>query len=848
MMSVTKVKLSTPVTPDVVSLYRSIFERASDAIAIIAPDGTYVEQNEAHVRLLGWGHDELRGRTPAIHLGEEAFAQMWRRLAADGYFFGTVESRDRTGHVRKVELSAFPVTDEHGGISAYIGVKRDITRRLAAEQELRRRYEQLQAIHRLTTALASATQLEAIFREGLACACDAFGARRASILLRDPDGVMRFRAWTGLSDGYRAAVEGYSPWSADDPSPQPIVVAEVRSARAVRALADAAVAEGIGALAFVPLVAARRLLGTFMVYFDEPRTLRDEELQLAKTIGDHIAFAIMRRRAQEALARREREFEALAEHAPDIIVRFDRALRHLYVNPAIATFTGLPQAAFIGRTHEEVGMPAELAARWRTLLHGVFDSGEPADLEFTYRTPAGPRYFQARVTPEVIEDGVVQTVLSTTRDITDLKRAEARLRLLAEIGGEIVARLDYRDGLMAVAEIIVRSPFADACAIDLAGPNGTLERLTAVSKNPRHAALLRELEAQAPATRIALVGHATALHTGCAQLYPEITDEVLRAISGSAEHLALWRALDMRSLICAPLLARGRTIGVISLVSHDELRPFSEADLAFAEELAGRLAVAVDNLRLLEEATAASRIKSDFMATMSHELRTPLNAIMGYTELLDLQIAGPITPRQHEQIERIRASTDHLLTVIEQILTFSRVEAGRENLCVERLDAVDLASECASMIEPIARRKGLAFTMELPPSGMPVVTDAVKLRQVLLNILSNAVKFTDSGGVSLHLRANTRYVAFDVEDTGIGISQEHRERIFEPFWQVHGGTKRRSGGTGLGLTVSRQLMSLLGGELKVHSEVGRGSRFSIRVPTAGTGVSRRARASTHGTH
>ena len=845
-MSFTEVTQICPAMPSVAALYRSIFERASDAIAIIAPDGTYVEQNEAHARLLGWPLDELRGRTPAIHLGEETFADIQQRLAADGYFLGTVESRDRSGRLRTVELSAFPVTDEHGAISAFVGVKRDISQRVAAEQELRRRYEQLQAIYRMTAALASATHLEDIFREGLACACDALGAPRASILLVDPDGVMRFRAWTGLSASYRAAVEGHSPWPLDDPAPQPIVVADVVLDPSVHGLLDVLLAEGIHALAFVPLVAARRLLGKFTVCFAEPRSLREEELRLATTIADHLAFAITRRRAQEALARREREFEALAEHAPDIIVRFDRALRHLYVNPAVETFTGLPQAAFLGRTNEELGMPADLVAEWRALLRGVFDLGEPADLEFAFRTPAGLRHFQARVTPEVIEDGVVQTVLSTTRDITDLKRAEARLRLLTEIGGEIAARLNYRDGLVAVAEIIVRSPFADACGIDLIASDGTLERLTVVAKDPRTAELWRELDARFSTPRDGMVGHATALHTGCAQLYPEITDEMLRAVSRDEEHFALWRALAMRSLICAPLLARGRTIGVISLVSHDELRPFTAADLTFAEELAGRLAVGVDNLRLLEEATDASRIKSDFMATMSHELRTPLNAIMGYTDLLDMQIAGPLAPRQLEQLERIRASTDHLLRVIEQILTFSRVEAGKENLSVERLNALELASECASMIEPIARQKGLDFTLALPSYQIPMVTDAVKLKQVLLNVLSNAVKFTDTGGVSLRVHANARFIAFDVEDTGIGIAQEHRERIFDPFWQVHGGAKRRSGGTGLGLTVSRQLTSLLGGELTVHSELGRGSRFSVRIPTVSVVLSRRARASAHG--
>jgi signal transduction histidine kinase len=226
-----------------------------------------------------------------------------------------------------------------------------------------------------------------------------------------------------------------------------------------------------------------------------------------------------------------------------------------------------------------------------------------------------------------------------------------------------------------------------------------------------------------------------------------------------------------------------------------------------------------------------ARTKSDFMATMSHELRTPLNAIMGYTDLLHMHVGGALTDAQEQHVARIRASADHLLTVIEEILTFSRAEAGKEIVHFERFDAVTLVRECGSMVEATARARGLTFTISAPDAPMPMTSDPVKLRQVLLNLLGNAVKFTDTGGVTLSVSATPDgRVLFTVEDSGCGIGPEHIERIFEAFWQVQGGATRRNGGTGLGLTVSRQLVELLGGELRVTSRMGEGSRFEVRLP------------------
>jgi signal transduction histidine kinase len=229
------------------------------------------------------------------------------------------------------------------------------------------------------------------------------------------------------------------------------------------------------------------------------------------------------------------------------------------------------------------------------------------------------------------------------------------------------------------------------------------------------------------------------------------------------------------------------------------------------------------------EAEEANRAKGQFLANMSHELRTPLNAIIGFSDLLDAEIAGPLTPVLRTQLERIGLGAWHLLQFIEEILSFTRLEAGREEVQRERLNLDALVRETATLMEPLAAGKSNEFICHLP-ERLEVTTDPGKVRQILLNLLSNAVKFTEDGRVELDARAEDDVILLRVSDTGIGIPQAQHERIFEPFSQVEESSSRRMGGTGLGLSVSRQLARLMGGDLTVESAPGQGSTFTVRLP------------------
>ena len=291
-------------------------------------------------------------------------------------------------------------------------------------------------------------------------------------------------------------------------------------------------------------------------------------------------------------------------------------------------------------------------------------------------------------------------------------------------------------------------------------------------------------------------------------------------------------------LAAFPLQTRGPVFGLVTFL-------FEEADGADSRALesmsafANQCAVAIERARLYDaeraaraEAEHANRAKAEFLAVMSHELRTPLNAISGYAELMELGIRGPINEAQRADLQRIQRSQKHLLSLIDDVLSFARIESGRVDyhLIDARLDTV--IAEAHEIIAPQVLAKGLRLEVVHSARGLLVRADVEKLRQILLNILSNAVKYTEHGSITVLVHAHERFAVIEVTDTGVGIPAAHQAVIFEPFVQIDKGLTRRGSGTGLGLAIARDLARRMDGDITVRSAEGRGSTFIITIPLA----------------
>jgi signal transduction histidine kinase len=405
--------------------------------------------------------------------------------------------------------------------------------------------------------------------------------------------------------------------------------------------------------------------------------------------------------------------------------------------------------------------------------------------------------------------------------------AEERRRLVAEAGQVLASSLDYETTVAGVAQLAVPS-FADGCLVDLV-VDGAIKRLAVAHADPEKMHHLRDIEVRLGPSLIEDTGIAAVIRTGEPAFVPVVTDALLQAVSRSAAQLEQLRALELHSVIIVPMTTRGLILGALTLVNSRPERRFTETDFNTALALGRRAAVAIDNARLYRAARSANDVKNNFIATMSHELRTPLTAILGFQELLIDGVSGPVSEGQKQPLDRIKSSALRLLSLIEEILLFARLDAGGETVDIETFTAKRVVDDVIAFASATAAECNLGLRAEPIPPDLEIESDFAKVRQILITLVSNALKFTSKGEVVVRAHSTDDCVVFEVQDTGVGIEAAALGHIFDPFWQVDQTKTRRSGGSGLGLSVARRLAQLLGGDVSVESKPSVGSTFRLRL-------------------
>ncbi|HET7648355.1 MAG TPA: PAS domain S-box protein [Gaiellaceae bacterium] len=660
------------------TVHRLAVELSHDLITLTDVEGRVVYASPSW-RRLGWAPEELVG-TPVIELIHPC--DRARAATEIGAVAGGSEAHGVVARFRRAdgswgwfESNGTPILDDDGQVAYLLGAARDITER----EELRSRLLDLDAVYRFADAVADAGSLDEVLATALDALLAATAADRASVLLADEEGVLRFRAWRGLSDAYRAATEGHSPWPADAVDPQPVLVADVAEAGFDEELERTVRSEGIAALAFVPLVHGGRLVGKFMLYHDDQHDWNDREVLLCKTIASHLASVTVRTRTREALEESSRQLETILHTVDESVTVQTPAGTLAYANEAAARYLGFPNVA-------------ELLAASRGELVGRFELLDPDGAPLPQDALPGPRALRGesasvtirlreretgeerwavvRANPVFGPDGRPALAVGVMHDITaemeiqqrerralaEAEAANTRLELLLAATEQLAETVDYEETLRRVPTLVVPR-IADACHVYLARDDGArLERVAHTHVDPELAATIGSLDPSYDTKADRRVPIVEVFRTG-RPVHHATLRRRLKHASRAGEEERLDR-IGTRSLIVLPLEAGGRRFGVLS-VSSSEPGRHGDADFALVVELARRVSLALD-------AVALHRRAQDSLAQLEAVIaQLPLGVIIA-------DGAGRLVMR-NDEVERIWQRPVESGKPLSEYGSFSRV-------------------------------------------------------------------------------------------------------------------------------------------------------------------------------
>ncbi|MFQ3535105.1 MAG: GAF domain-containing protein [Aggregatilineales bacterium] len=726
-----------------------------------------------------------------------------------------------------------------------IRIQRTLADQVAVAIQNARQYAQIQedllvlnATSQINTQLYSNTPLPIAMVGILDSLLPLFNAQEAAYF--EYDGAQQ--VWHGVASiGMPESVEGTVvpreryPHGVEALSSQQILTVERTEAYPNFPLEDLQRESPVYSVMVVPISVPDRSQGAiFINYTGAVHYFGTREQDFAHIIADQIKYGLENRYLEQASRQAFEETARIYENSADLIGvagLTDGYFKRL--NPAWTRTLGWSFEELTARPYIEFVHPDDVVVTAQEAQRQVAEGTPTLSFVNRYRTKAGDyRILSWNAQPNPADD----RIYFVARDITDfveqqraLERRANELAVVAELSAAAAALLDVDQLLQSISDLTKERFKLYHAHIYLYDPEH--ESLVLAAGAGEVGRLMRKER-----RRIRLSSPRSLVARAARERRGVIVNDV------TAEDNFLPNPLlpDTRAEMAVPMIVGDQLIGVLD-VQSEILNRFDDEDVRIKTALADQIAVAVQNARLYqqqvqiaEEARKLDRLKNEFLASMSHELRTPLNSIIGYAEVMLDGVDGELPDEAIEDVQAIYESGKHLLSMINDILDLAKIEAQRLELDREALPLGEVVEEVQRTTAILVKDRPVQILAEVPAELPPVYADRVRLRQILNNLVSNAVKFTNQG----HVRITAQHVPDDkavmvsVEDTGIGIAPEHIGVIFEQFRQVDGSSSRRAGGTGLGLTITKRLVEMHGGRIWVESELHKGSKFSFTVPVA----------------
>ena len=548
---------------------------------------------------------------------------------------------------------------------------------------------------------------------------------------------------------------------------------------------------------------------------------------------------VSRQRALRAANEQQQWLQTTLRSIADAVIATCRKGRIQFLNSVAEALTGWSATEAMGRPLEEVFNVVNEKTGERVVnpVTRVIREGKAVGLSnhTSLINRSGFKYvIEEAGAPIRGSKGELLGVVFVFHDATQKWRDQQRRQLLAEASSMTLASFLEADSMLNQLAALAVPKFADWCAVHLLERDGSIRMAAVAHADPDKVKLALELDRRFPQREDSPVGIASVIRSEKPEWSVQLPDEVLTMVAHNEEHLRLLRGLQLRSYIIAQLRAHDTALGTITFVTAESGRRYDEADVHFANELAARAGIGLENARLYAEAQEAIRLRDEFLSVASHELKTPLTTLQLQLDGLNRALGSTLVSedRLSKRLQTANRQTVRLTSLVENLLEVSRITTGRLGLQREQVDLGELVADAAERFEAPARNAGCQLTIEAASTPVRGHWDRVKLEHVLANLLSNALKYGAGKPVRIRVEESEGVARLSVTDAGIGIAAEDISRIFGRFERAV--STRHYGGLGLGLFIARQIVEAHGGEIQVRSAPIRGSEFTVILPTTGS--------------